>query len=318
MLEFSISIWALAVVGCYFLGKEIFDNKLALISSFLLSVSSLNIFLSAAGDKNLLVNFALIFALYFLWSGLKYNHTFNFFLSGIFLGAGFYVGRNYLLAPLVAVFILYNYWRYIKVDFSLSKYEETKADLVRGFVLLLLTTVIASLPVGFYLWQNPEFILGTDGSVFGTTAPFAQFLDNLKWVVSNIFLVNFSGDNFVSWPVSIFLAIGFIKEFVHWVKRKHGHFSVAHTLIFSWLFVMLVPILLSANKPSATNVSLVLPPLLILTARGIWWFIDKLNKWGHLVYPRPHKHWDGLDAGPLLALIALLLSIAVLEISRLV
>ena len=314
MLTFSILIWVSSVVGFYFLVKEIFDSKLAFISAFLVSVSSLSVFVSMIGEKNLFINFALIFAFCFLWSGLKYGRIFNFFIAGLFLGAGFYTGRGYLLAPLVFLLVFYNHWRYLKIDFSLSKYEETKTNIIKSFVLLFLTTTVVSLPVIFYLWQNPGIFLTAGGSVFDNAAPFVHIFNNFKQIVSKIFLVNFAGNNFVSWPVSIFLIIGFFKELVHWIKRKHGHFSVAHTLIFSWFFVMLVQILLSADRPSEASVHMILPPLFILTARGIWWFIDKLNKWNHLVYPHQHKHYEGLDSGPLLALIALLVSIAVLEI----
>ena len=311
----STLLGVLSVVGLYLLVKEMFDEKLAALSSFLIAVSFWHILVSKLGTKDIFTSFALIFAFYFIWHGLKYNHTFSFFLAGLFLGAGFYAGKGFLLAPVIVLLIFWNYWDYIKKDFSLSKYEQTKREVLAGFSLLMLTTIAVALPVGFYIWQSPSFLLATDTSIFAGPNPFTQIRDNLGWVVDKIVLIEFGGANLISWPLSILFAIGFIKEFIHWFKRKHGHFSMVHTFIFSWLFVMLIPTLLS-SEPSVVGLSIILPPVILLSAKGLWWVIEKLNKWEHLTYPRPHKHWSGLDARPFLAMLALLLSITILEISK--
>lgn len=309
----SVLLGVLSVIGLYFLVKELFDERLAALSSFLLAVSSWHIYLSRSGSKEVFASFVLIFALYFLWHGLKYSHTFNFFIAGLFGGAGFYAGKIYFLSPLIFIFLFLNYWDYIKTDFSLSKYREVKSKTLAGFGLLVLTAIAVTLPVGLFVWQNPEFILSADNTIFSSDEPLREIYENFKWVVDKVVLVDFRGNNFVPWPVSIFFAIGFIKEFTHWLKKRHGHYSVVHTLTFSWLFVMLVPTLL-AKEPSVLGPSIILPPIMLLSAKGIWWVIEKLNKWEYLVYPHPHKHWNGLNTGPFLAMIALLVSIALLEI----
>ncbi|MBI4158262.1 MAG: glycosyltransferase family 39 protein [Candidatus Yanofskybacteria bacterium] len=314
----SISAGVLSVIGLYFLVKELFDEKLAMLSSFLLAISFWHILVSKLGTKDIFTSFALIFVFYFIWHGLKYNRIFNFFLAGLFLGAGFYAGKGYLVAPVVVLLVFWNYWDYVKKDFSLSKYEQTKKEVLGGFSLLMLTTIAVALPVGFYIWQNPSFLLSVDNSVFAGPNPFAQIRDNLGWVVDKILLIEFGpptgGGNLISWPLSIFFAIGLIKEFIHWLKRKHGHFSVIHTFVFSWLFIMPVPVLLSAGEPSVLGLSIILPPIIILSAKGLWWVIEKLNKWDKAFYPLYTKHWGDLDTGPYLALIALMISITLLEL----
>ena len=337
----SISAGVLSVVGLYFLVKELFDEKLAALSSFLLAVSSWHVLVSELGTKDIFTSFTFIFTLYFIWHGLKCSHTFDFFLAGLFGGAGFYAGKGYFIAPMVILLVFWNYWGYIKKDFPLSKYEQTKAYVLGGFSLLLITAVVVALPVGFYLWQNPGFIMSADSSVFAGTAPFNQIYKNFKWLADKLLLIDFNPDsmsrgfsilgenwdnrNLISWLLSIFFIIGLTKELVHWLKKKHGHFSVAHTLIFSWLFIMPIPVLLSSGEPSVLGISIILPPIIILSARGIWWVIEKLNRWNHLVYPHTHamsvgvyphqyKHLFGLDAGPFLALIALMISITLLEL----
>ena len=313
---FSVAIGVLSVFGLYLLVKEIFDEKLAALSSFLLATSFWHVLISKLGAKDIFASFVLIFAFYFIWHGLKYGRTFDFFLAGLFGGAGFYTGKGYFVAPLVVLLVFWNYWDYVKKDISLSKYAQTKTTALGGFSLLAITVIIVILPVVFFIWQNPSFILSTDNSIFSSNDPLAQFYSNIRWVADKLIFVEFGGANLVSWPITVFFAIGLIKELIHWMKRKHGHLSVVHTFIFSWLFIMPVPVLLSAGEPSVLGLSIILPPIIILSAKGLWWVIEKLNKWEHLVYPRPHKHWSDLDAGPFLAMLALLLSIAILEISR--
>lgn len=309
----SVSMGILSVVGLYFLVKEMFDERIAAISSFLLAVSFWHVLISKLDAKNIFISFTLIFAFYFIWHGLKYGHTFDFFLAGLSGGAGFYIGRAYFVAPLAALLIFWNYWDYIKKDFSLSKYEQTKREVLGGFSLLVITVIAVALPIGFYIWQDPSYIFSTDDSVFASMEPFTDIFQNVRWVANKILLIKFDNVNLLSWPLTILFAIGLTREFIHWLKRKHGHFSVVHTLVFSWLFIMPIPVLLSA-EPSVLGLGIILPPIMILSAKGLWWIIEKLNKWEHLTYPHPHKHYVGLNAGPFLAMLALLVSIALLEI----
>lgn len=311
----SISAGVLSVIGLYLLVKELFDERMAALSSFLLAVSFWHVLVSRMGTKDIFTSFTLIFAFYFIWHGLKYGRTFNFFLAGLFGGAGFYAGREYFVAPVAALLVFWNYWDYLKNDFSLSKYEHAKRELLGGFSLFVITVIAAALPIGFYVWQNPGYLFSAGNSVFSGTAPLNDMLQNIRWLAHKILLIDFNKGNLISWPLIIFFWIGFVKEFAHWFQRKHGHFSVVHTFVFSWLFVMLIPTLL-AKEPSILGLSIILPPILILSAKGLWWVIEKLNKWEHLAYPRPHKHYMGLDAGPLLAMFALLVSIALLEIFK--
>src|SRR3989344_2574539 len=232
---FSVAIGVLSVFGLYLLVKEIFDEKLAALSSFLLATSFWHVLISKLGAKDIFASFVLIFAFYFIWHGLKYGRTFDFFLAGLFGGAGFYTGKGYFVAPLVVLLVFWNYWDYVKKDFSLSKYAQTKTTALGGFSLLAITVIAVILPVVF----------------------------------------------------------------------------------FSWLVIMPVPVFLSASQagePSVLGLSIILPPIMLLSAQGLWWVIEKLNRWDHLAYPRPHKHWKELNAGPVLALTALMISIALLEL----
>jgi len=160
--------------------------------------------------------------------------------------------------------------------------------------------------------------MSAGNSVFSNPELLMHFPKNLGWITDKILLIEFGNSNLVSWPISIFFAIGFIKELTHWLKRKHGHFSVVHTFVFSWLFIMLIPFLFSPDMPSILGLSVILPMVIILASKGLWWVIEKLNKWDSEFYPLYTKHWGNLDTGPFLALLALMLSIAILETWKLI
>src|SRR3989338_3671 len=199
----SVSAGVLSVIGLYFLVKELFDEKLAALSSFLLAVSFWHVLVSKLGIKDIFTSFALIFAFYFIWHGLKYNRIFNFFLAGLFFGAGFYTSKGFLLAPAVVLLVFWNYWDYIKKDFSLSKYEQTKREVLGGFSLLLLITIAVVSPVGLYIWQNPGFVLSADNSVFASAEPLTQIYKNFVWILDKLLLIEFNNGNLLSWPLSI-------------------------------------------------------------------------------------------------------------------
>src|SRR3989344_5618364 len=129
----SAAVGVLSVIGIYLLVRELFDEKFALISSFLIAVSSWHVLISKIGTKDIFASFALIFTFYFIWHGLRRDQTFNFFLAGLFCGAGFYAGKEYFVVPFVILIVFLNYWDYVKKDFPLSKYHKIKTSILGGF-----------------------------------------------------------------------------------------------------------------------------------------------------------------------------------------
>jgi hypothetical protein len=314
----SALISALSVLGFYLLVKELFDKNIAIIAAFLLATSSWHIFVSKTNIASVFASFVFVYAFYFIWHGLKYGHIFDFFIAGLFGGTGLYINKGYLIMPIVVLIMFWNYWDYIKKDFSLSKYEQVKINILKGFSLLLLTVIVVTFPMGLYFWQNPGLLFSIDNSILSSTNPFAEFYSNLIWLVDKIIMVKFDTNNLnlVSWPVSIFFIIGFIKEFTHWLKRKHGHFSVIHTFVFSWLFITPIPFLFLIQEPSFWNINVILMPIIILSTKGLWWTIEKLNQWSHITLPPNPNYHTKFNVETLLALISLLISITILEISE--
>ena len=310
---FPAIIGILTVAGLYILTKELFEWRLAAIASYLAAISFWHVSFSRMDSRAIIVPFILIYAFYFLWKGMKRGHMFDFIVAGVFGGLGFYTYAPYYVAPFIAIALFINYWWYLKKDFEHSKYEYAKTRLLQGFVLFALAAFVIALPVGIYFWQNQEeFFSMTSNlfSVFSQNEPIKTLASN---VVKTLGMFNFSKSPALPWPIGIFFVVGFINELVHWLKRKHGHFSTVHTLMFVWFFVILIPGFLYSEAPNALLTIGVLPVVMMFTARGIWWFFDKLMSWYSLRDPRSVHEAHAITA---LVMIVFLFSVGFMEYWR--
>ena len=221
--------------------------------------------------------FILVYSFYFLWKGLKHNHMPNFIIAGVFGGLGIYVDTNVQssvlniwFTPFIVIALFINHWWYLKKDFGHEKYEHAKTKLLQGFVIFALTAFAVALPAEISLWQHGELSLSPQAR---------PVLQVLPGIIKTLGMFNFSDSPLLPWPIGVFFVVGLINELIHWLKRKHGHFSTTHTFIFSWFVIMLIPGFLSATAPDALLIIGALPVVMIFTARGIWWFFDKLKSW---------------------------------------
>lgn len=290
----SAIIGILTVIGLYLLVKELFEWRLAAIAGFLMAISFWHVNFSRIGFRAIMTPFILVYLFFFLWRGLKTSRLLNYLLAGIIGGLGFYTYVSYRIAPLIGIIVFLNYWRFLKKDFSFSsaKYEHARNQLLRGFALTAITIIIVALPIGFYFWKHQGDFLKREGASVSVFAQINPLKELGLSVVKTFGMFNFSGDYnqrhnipgspMLPWPIGIFFAIGFINELIHWLKRKHGHFSTVHTLMFSWFFIMLLPGFLSTEAPHALRTIGVLPIVILFSAKGIWWIFDKLNDWYEL------------------------------------
>ena len=307
----SAIIGILTVIGLYLLTKELFEWRMAALASFMMAVSFWHVHFSRIGSEAVMTPFMLVLGFYFLWRGLKHLRKFDFLMAGIFGGLGSYLDVAYNLAPLIGVLVFVNYWWYLKSDFSHSSYDHAKTKFLQGISLAVITMIFISLPVCIYYWANTGNFLAKIPTI------------SLSNIIKTLGMFNFTGDwnqqhnipgaPMLHWTLGIFFVIGFIKEFGHWLRRKHGHFSTLHTLIISWFFIMLVPGFLSANVPDALATIGVIPIVMIITARGMWWFFDKLSDWYKA--NDPHSQYER-HVVVALVLITLLATIGFIEYWR--
>lgn len=285
----------LTVLGLYLLTKQIFNWRLASISGFFLAISFWHVNFSRIGFRAIMLPFILVWAFYFLWRGLRNNQLKEFFIAGLIGGMGFYTYFSFRIAPLIAIILFWNYWSYLKKDFDHSKYEYAKIKLLQGFALMMLTVIVTAMPMAYYFYSHPEDFLKREGrpiSVFAQDEPLKEF--SLS-IVKTLAMFNFNGDynqrhNIpgsaqLALPIGLLFLVGFIREFTHWIRRKHGHFSPIHTFLFSWFFIMLLPGFLSTEAPHALRTIGVIPVAMIFAGQGFWWLISLIFRTHRLTDP---------------------------------
>jgi len=291
----------IGVIALYLLAKELFNWQIGAIAGWLYAISFWPVNFSRIGFRATLAPTLMILAIYFLVKGLRGKHFWNFAFSGIMLGLGMYTYIAFRVAPAVFFLTLVAYLWFVKKDYLVGKYKEARLYLARGVVLIMLSAIIVAIPLGFYYLNNPQ-------DFFGRTAQISIFSGDQPWLTlsENTFrtlgMFNFSGDGnwrhniagapLLVWPIGILFLLGFIRAWFKLVKHKkdHGHFSVVQTLLLSWFFLGLLPVVFSSEGiPHALRALLVMPPVFIWAAEGCWWLYCELTRYHAQAHPYPHR-----------------------------
>ncbi len=298
---FGYHIWSLRIVsaiagiltvlGLFLLVSRLFNWQIAALSSYLLAIGFWHVNFSRMGFRAIMAPLLLVWGMYFLWRGLSSGRLWNFGLSAVFWGLGFYTYITFRAMPLMLILTLGAYWHAAKKDFGHEKYEFIRNQLIRGLALFLLVIILAGLPIGYYFWTHPADFFGRTGqlSVFVSDNPLKQLAQN---TIQTLGMFNFAGDynwrhNLSSqpmllWPVGALFILGFIRSWIKLFKTKktHGHFSTVQTLLLSWFFVGLIPVVLSnEGLPHALRAIIIVPVVFIWAGEGLWWIIDKIGDW---------------------------------------
>ena len=288
----SAIIGIFTVLGLYLLTKRLFNWQTAAAASFFMAVSFWHVNFSRIGFRAIMLPFILVWGFYFLWRGLRSGKLAEFLIAGFIYGLGFYTYFSFRIVPVILIVLFRNFWSYLRKDFTHRKYEYAKEQLLRGFVLFAITAFFVALPLGIYFYyQHPEDFLKREGrpiSVFDQKEPLKELASS---VGKTLAMFNFTGDHNprhnipgssqLALPIGVLFAIGFLKELIHWLKRKHGHFSTVHTLLFSWFFVMLLPGFLSVEAPHALRAIGAIPIVMMFAAKGFIWLVELVIRTHH-------------------------------------
>ncbi|MEX1063770.1 MAG: glycosyltransferase family 39 protein [Candidatus Paceibacterota bacterium] len=279
----------LTVLGLYFLTKQLFNWQIAALSSYLLAISFWHVLFSRIGFRAILAPLLLVWGLYFFWRGKTSGRLWTFAVSGIFWGLGFYTYIAFRAIPLALILMLLAYWYAIRKDFNHGKYEHSRNQIARGFAMFLVVTILVALPIGIFYYQHPADFFGRTGqiSIASSDNPVGTLIKNagvtlamFNFIGDNNWRHNFAGSPLLIWPVGVLFALGFLRGLVKFFKRKHGHFSSVHTLLLSWFFVGLLPVVLSnEGLPHSLRAILIAPVVFIFAGEGLWWIVDKMGDW---------------------------------------
>ena len=297
---FSNTPWALRIVsalfglltvlGLYKLAKLLFNWEIAAFASFFMAISTWHVIFSRIGFRAIMAPFFLVWGFYFFWKGLRSSRMWDFAISGIFWGLGFYSYISFRVMPLALLFALWAYWYSVKKDFSHEKYEHTKIQLIRGFAMLMVVAILVVLPLGIYFYTHSGDLIGRTGqlSIFSSENPIASFAINVGKTFGSFNVIgdynwrhNISGAPLLFWPIGLFFVIGFFRSLHKLVKtrRTHGHYSSVQVMLLSWFFIGLLPVVLSNEGiPHALRAIVIIPPVMIFAGEGLWWLYDFIKK----------------------------------------
>src|SRR3989344_3267010 len=275
----------LTVLGIYFLTKELFLKKIALLASFLVATSFWHINFSRIGFRAIMAPFFLVWGVYFLLLALRKakdqkSSIFCFLasiFSGLFYGLGFHTYIAYRATPLLILIILFSYW------------FQNKEKLIRKKILLstfyfLFSTIIVAAPLLFYFLQNPRDFFGRTSqiSVFSSTTPIKDLGINIlktagmfNFIGDENWRHNYAGRPELFWPVGILFLLGIflgIKSMLKRIKKRE------YAILFGWLIVAILPVIISNESlPHALRALLMIPPVFILAGVGGLWFYEKIK-----------------------------------------
>ncbi|MCL5004422.1 MAG: glycosyltransferase family 39 protein [Patescibacteria group bacterium] len=306
----------LTVLGIYFLSKELFKNeKIALLSSFFLTVSFWHINFSRIGFRAIMAPFFLTWAIYFLLKSLnqvknKFQITntklqtisndqnfnnqnrfgilnfknwnlfgiwdFGFGISAILAGLFYGLGfHSYIAYRATPLLILI----IIALYWFKNKEKEIRHKILLSTFCFLLFTIIVAAPLGLYFLKNPQDFMGrtTQVSVFNSLTPLKDLGTN---ILKTAGMFNFSGDynwrhNYAGKPL-LFWPVGIL--FIIGVIISIRRLSSESRILFSWLIIAALPIVVSnEGLPHALRAIIMIPPVFILAGFGGIYIYEKIK-----------------------------------------
>jgi len=269
----------LAVLGLYFLAKELFGVEIALISSFFMAMSFWAVNFSRIGFRAGLIVPVLIWSFYFLYRGFKLSKLsilridskiLNFVFAGILFGLGFYTYISFRFAPILVL-----------LAFSSLLFKKGTGRLRIGVLFFVLTTFIIAFPIGLHFLKNPAdfFSRTSEVSIFSQSFPLKALAIN---TAKTLGMFNIAGDfnwrhNYAGAP-ELFLPVGLLFLLGIWLSIKR--FAFKDKFLFSWLAVFLLPDFLTIEgNPHALRALGAMPAAMIFAGAGLFWLYKKIQKY---------------------------------------
>ncbi len=269
---------------------DILEGLIPLFAAFLVAINYSAITHSRYGVR--VMSFVVIstFTVYSFWRGVRKTETLKqdiddlsqasawsslglfapkwFIISGILMGLGFYSYAAARFLPLL--FVAYGIYWFIR---ERRGFRLQWANLVA----MALAALLVALPLVVYMLRHPYFLIfrsrvvanrgaGTfPGEPWKTwSLNVGRILWGLIWQGDTNILQNLPGRAFID-PIQLFFAFVGLANIV---ARK---FKEEDVFLLLWLFIMLLPGVLSGDAPHFGRLIGIVPPLAIIMARGVVW-----------------------------------------------
>ena len=289
----AIIFSTLTILGTYLFSKELFNRRIALISSFLVATSFWAIHFGRIAFRANMLPAILVFSFYFLFKGLRTKKWWDFAAGGAIFGLGMHSYISWRIAPIMLVFFV--------VFLILSRKNFIK-DYWKSILIFLVASLIIAAPMFATFYKNPEFLESRAASVSifssevnGGNAGIAF----LKSFSLSLIKYNFIGDmnwrhNFRPYPLLdpitgfafllgiIFSITIFFKSFKKRIKQKIRSLELEkYSFLLLWFFAMLAPEFLTAEgNPHALRAIGTLPVVFIFSGIGFEYLLIHSKKSG--------------------------------------
>lgn len=263
---FTIGTGLLSVVAIFFLGRELFGARGALLAAFFLAISTWHNTFSRVVFSGSAVPLFSALTFWLLLRGLRTNRPLDFVLAGLALGFGL---NTYLAFRVVPIIVL------LYLVYKLIGNRSFGRVYLPGLAMLVLAAVIVATPLGVYYLQRPaEFLSRTQAaSVFldiEREKSNAPLWANIRKAFG---MFNYQGDprprhnlpnNPMLDPISgVFFALGFGYALLRWRRAEHS-------MLVTWLAVGMIPgvFSLADSNPHSLRTITNLPAVCLLAALG--------------------------------------------------
>lgn len=288
----SIVFGTLTILGTYLLGKELFNTRVGLISSFLVSVGYWAINFSRISFRANILPAVLVFSFYFLWKGLRTKKWTDFAIGGFIFGIGLHTYIAFRIAPVILVVTL--------ISLIVSRPGFLK-EYWKKILVFMIFTVIAAAPMLYtFFWAHPEYFISRSDSI-SVLSPQVNKGNLIQTFLKSFLLslakYNFWGDqnwrhNYPPYPIldpltGIAFLFGFIyicirtcrTLFQRIFKKIRNPEMDKYAFLVVWFFAMLAPEFMTAEgNPHALRAIGTLPVVFLFSGITFSFFIGKAQK----------------------------------------
>lgn len=269
-------VGALNVIPLYFLAKELWNRRMALLAAFFMATSYWHTMISRIGWRIVMYPFWTSVTLYLLLRAFRTGRRNDYVWTGLVLGLGLYGYMGFRVVPLLVVVLCLLEALRQRAHLDWRRY-------ITHVTLLVVTAMLVYLPMFRYMYDEPRMLwyrVLTRTSDLETQVlrnPLWVFADNVK---RGFLMFNWSSD--AAWPQTVlfrpsleYITAGLLVLGVAYllylllVKRR----AAALYLVVS-MFILMLPSTLAIafpiEVPSNTRASGVIPIVVLLVALPVY------------------------------------------------
>ena len=291
-------IGTLLIPATYFLGRALFQRRIALLGAAVTAFTFYPVALSRLGFRAGILPLVAALAVGALWLGLKRRDWRLEMAGGALYGLTFYTYVAARLTPIaLGLFAIY-LW--------LSGRAQNWRKFSRSFLRLGLAALVVALPLLVYAGQFPQvfFQRTTEISILSHAQALPELARNLFSTLGMFWFTgdyasrprqNIPGRPFFDPVMSVFAAVGVVMGLYQMFRRSRftpvrGQARDALSdpaglaFTFIWMAVLLLPTILTVEAPYFLRAAGILPFVSFLPALGVEAVIRRLkNRWGALL-----------------------------------